>query len=232
LIHGANLSQWLADAGITPSTSKTYTAAEIGAALSKTRGVDVAIMCKNSEFDEAWYFYNVQGSVQTGNFKPTNPDGSKSTCPSTGIKYLPKGGSGGGGTTTAQPTSGPTTSPPSPTGTAWAGKGTLAVSSNGSVKGGLISTGKWMVGSTPATVTASQSGSGFTLTTSKGPCAVVSGAFTCASGNKAEVFTSEDGSLASGGSADFFADSVPSGTTQVAIKTASGANAVEIVWKS
>jgi len=222
--------KWLSDAGITPSTSKTYTSSAILAALKKNRGVDVSIMCKNGEYDETWYFYNTQGSVQTGKFVAANPDGSKSNCPATGIKYLPKSGGGGGGTTTTKPTSGPTTTPPSPTGTPWAGKGALAVTDNGAVKGGLISTGKWMVGATLGSITAASSGSGFTLTSSKGPCAVVSGAFSCASGNNAEVFTQVGGLLATNGQAKFYADATPSGTTQVTVKTASSAKAITIVW--
>ncbi|KAK4150721.1 hypothetical protein C8A00DRAFT_36662 [Chaetomidium leptoderma] len=43
--------------------------------------------------DELWYYYNFQGSVQSGTFYPANPVSSGSTCPSTGIKYLPKSGS-------------------------------------------------------------------------------------------------------------------------------------------
>ena len=64
---------WLTDAGIVPSTSATYTSAQILAALKAPRGVDVSIQCKNGIFDEIWYFYDVQGSVQTGTFIPTNP---------------------------------------------------------------------------------------------------------------------------------------------------------------
>ena len=66
--------QWLANAGIVPDSSKTYNSADILAALRQTRGVDVTIQCSNSvDLDEIWYFYDVQGSVQTGNFIPTNP---------------------------------------------------------------------------------------------------------------------------------------------------------------
>lgn len=64
---------FLSAAGILPSTSKTYTAAEINAALAKPRGVQVSIQCSNSALDEIWYYYYVRGSVQTGTFEPTNP---------------------------------------------------------------------------------------------------------------------------------------------------------------
>ena len=66
--------EWLSEAGIVPDSSKTYTSAEILAALKKPRGVGVAIQCENTdEFDEIWYFFDVQGSTQTGKFIPTNP---------------------------------------------------------------------------------------------------------------------------------------------------------------
>lgn len=64
---------FLSTAGILPSTTNTYTSAEILAALAKPRGVQVSIQCRNGELDEIWYFYNVRGSVQTGTFVPTDP---------------------------------------------------------------------------------------------------------------------------------------------------------------
>ena len=224
------MPQFLSAAGITPSSTKTYTSSAILAALKAPRGVDVVIQCSDSALDEVWYFYNTQGSVQTGKFVPAGPDGSKSNCPSTGVKYLPKSGSsGGGGTTTTKTTSGGGTSP---TGTPYSGKGTLAVTDNGKQTGCLISSGVWMVGATCATYTAAASGSGFTLTSSKGPCAVTSGVFGCASGNKAEVFTQAGGLLASGGDAKWYADSTPSGTTQVQVKTGSASQTITVAWAS
>lgn len=65
---------WLSNAGILPSTTTTYTSAEILAALQTPRGVTAVIQCENTnELDEIWYFYDVKGSVQTGTFIPTNP---------------------------------------------------------------------------------------------------------------------------------------------------------------
>ncbi|KAI9844320.1 MAG: Ribonuclease T2 precursor (RNase T2) [Thelocarpon superellum] len=82
--------QTLANAGIVPSTTATYTLAEIQDAISSVRGYAVTLGCQRGQLNEVWYHFNVMGSVQTGTFLPTSPDGSKSTCPSTGIKYLPK----------------------------------------------------------------------------------------------------------------------------------------------
>ncbi|OCL06839.1 ribonuclease T2, partial [Glonium stellatum] len=84
---------WLSAAGIVPSTSATYTSAQIQSALGANRGgLAVTLGCSSDALDEIWYHFDVRGSVQTGTFVATNPDGSKSTCPSTGIKYLPKSG--------------------------------------------------------------------------------------------------------------------------------------------
>ena len=64
---------WLANAGITPSTTATYTSAQILAAFKSPRGVEVTIQCSNGELDEVWYYYRVSGSVPTGQFIATNP---------------------------------------------------------------------------------------------------------------------------------------------------------------
>ncbi|KAF8760135.1 Ribonuclease T2 family [Rhizoctonia solani] len=46
---------------------------------------------KQGYLSEMWYHYVVQGSVGTGKFIHSAPDGPKSSCPETGIKYVPKG---------------------------------------------------------------------------------------------------------------------------------------------
>ncbi|KAK3207622.1 hypothetical protein GRF29_103g1558317 [Pseudopithomyces chartarum] len=131
--------EWLAAAGITPSTSKTYTTAEIQAALAANRpGVSVTLGCKSGVFNEIWYHYDVRGSLQTGEFVPADPDGTKSSCPATGIKYVPKNGG------SAPPS--PTTTGSTPTGTAtpgtpFSGKGFLNVNTGGAKKGCIISAG-------------------------------------------------------------------------------------------
>lgn len=86
--------KWLSDAGITPDSSKTYSASDIQAALSKNHGgKEVYLGCRSGELNELWYFYNTRGSVQTGTFEPADSL-TDSTCPETGIKYLPKNGGG------------------------------------------------------------------------------------------------------------------------------------------
>jgi len=82
----------LANAGIKPSTTATYTSAEIQTALSAITGSDVVLGCRRGQLNQAWYSFNVKGSLQTGQFVATAPagKGGRGTCPTKGIKYLPK----------------------------------------------------------------------------------------------------------------------------------------------
>jgi len=85
---------YLAAAGIYPSTTKTYTYDEIMAALSRPRGVNATIECSHDQLYEVYYTFNVIGSVADGVFIPENPVGEGTTgCPQTGIQYLPKNAS-------------------------------------------------------------------------------------------------------------------------------------------
>jgi len=59
----------------------------------KDRGVNVTIECtgaNSNELDEVYYYFNVAGSAQDGLYVPSQPDTNSSSCPSSGIKYLPK----------------------------------------------------------------------------------------------------------------------------------------------
>ena len=232
LFKGLPSYEWLATAGITPSTSKTYTTASIQSALSAHRpGVTVTLGCKSGALTEIWYHYTVRGSIQTGEFVPSDPDGTKSTCPATGIKYLPKVPNGGGTTTTVP--SGTATAPiPSGTAAPFSGKGYLNVRLAGSSTktGCLISGGTWYTTGTCATYTAATSGSGFTLTSSKGKCGVVGGVFTCDSTvSSATVFTADAGSVLAGG---WSADKVASGSVQEKVYQGSEhAQGVSVVWQ-
>lgn len=149
---------WLSDAGIVPSTTATYTLSQIQSALQGKFGVPVTINCQNGEFNELWYHYEVQGSVQSGTFKAATPVGSGSTCPSSGIKYLPKGSSGGSTTTTTSATGTTTTAPTSTSTGTPSGKGFVNVISGGSQTGCIISAGTWYTSGTCATMTATTSG--------------------------------------------------------------------------
>jgi ribonuclease T2 len=218
LFKGLPSYQWLAAAGIEPSTSKTYTFSAIQSALAVNRpGVQVTLGCKSGVLNEIWYHYDVRGSLQTGEFVASDPDGTKSTCPQTGIKYLPKGGSSTPppGTTTTSAGTQPTSAP----GTPFSGKGYLNVLVNGSKKGCIIGKGAWYTTGTCATFTATSTGdSGFTLTSSKGKCGVVGGALSCdGSVSSGTGFTSVDGNLAAGGNQNWSADKAASGSAQEAV---------------
>ncbi|KAI9679747.1 MAG: ribonuclease T2-like [Caeruleum heppii] len=232
LFKTLNTYQILAASGILPSTTKTYTSAEIQAAIAKTRGGrEVTIGCSSGALREVWYHYNVQGSVQTGNFIAADPDGTKSTCPATGIKYIPKGGSSPPSTTT-RPASSSSSTPPSATGAPFSGRGYLNAVTGGRQTGCLISSGKWYASGTCATLTAAASGTGFKLTSSKGQCGIVSGSFTCGSSVPATIFSSSAGFLVADGSSTLYADSVPSGVIQATVYTTQRATAVQFKWQA
>ncbi|KAG8738791.1 ribonuclease T2-like [Ceratobasidium sp. 428] len=84
--------KWLKAKGIVPSTTTTYNLTQIQSALSAKTGFIPTVGCnKQGYLSEMWYHYVVQGSVGTGKFIHSAPDGPKSSCPETGIKYVPKG---------------------------------------------------------------------------------------------------------------------------------------------
>ncbi|KAH8914202.1 ribonuclease T2 [Atractiella rhizophila] len=208
---------WLSNAGITPSSSKTYTLSALQAAIKSAFGQQVYFGCDGSTLNEIWYYHNTKGNIASGTFIPVAPVDT-STCPSSGIQYLPKGsssGGGGGGGSGSGPSSGD--------------KGTLVISTG---TGCVLSAGTWST-QTCATFTATASGSGFTLKSSKGNCGVSSGSFTCGSGVTATVFTFSGADLAYSGSTAFSANSVPSGTTQVTILSgSSGSQDFQIEWSA
>jgi ribonuclease T2 len=176
----------LATAGILPVIGKTYTAAQFQAPLQAMHGAPVMLRCKNGALNEAWYHFDVLGSVQTGQFVAAEPNGVTSNCPSTGIKYLPKGGSP---VPTRSSTITMTTTRstiPSPTSAPFEGKGFLKVSCRGRQTGCLISRGAWYTSGTCAgfraqadIVEADKDPHLFTLTSTKGPCGFINGRFEC-----------------------------------------------------
>lgn len=194
----------------------------------------MTIGCKSGALNEVWYHYNVRGSVQSGDFVAAEPDGTKSTCPSSGVKYIPKSSGGDGTTTTATGTATKTSTTAVPTSTgSFSGRGNLMVQVNGAQNGCIISAGAWYTTGTCATFTASASGDGFTLSSSKGKCGIADGELTCGSGvSTATVFTAADGKLAYEDSTAFYADKVPSGTTQGVVYTGDHSVEIAITWTS
>ena len=225
--------QWLSDAGITPSTSKTYTFDAIQKAIQAKRpDVEVTLGCRSGALNEIWYHYDVRGSLQTGQFVPSDPDGTKSTCPTSGIKYLPKNGGSSPPSTTTTAGSGP--APTSAPGTPFSGKGYLNVLVNGAKKGCIISKGTWYATGTCATFSATEVDDGFTLSSSKGKCGIVGGALSCGdSVSSATGFTNADGNLAAGGNANWSADKVASGSTQQTVYAGGDHSATfSVSWQS
>lgn len=215
--------QWLSNAGIVPSNTAKYNTADVVAALKQNYGYAPYVGCSNGALDEVWYFYNVQGSVIDGKFDPTDIVGSSGSCGAT-LMYLPKSS----GSSTTMTTTTTTKAASTSTASAFSGKGYLNVSKGGC----LISTGKWYKSGTCATFTAQQSSSNqFTLTSSKGPCKLVSSEFVCASGQTATTFTSTNGELGDG--SGYSADSDISGSTQASVYQGTGHSLkLSITWQS
>ncbi|KAK2875635.1 hypothetical protein FQN49_001552 [Arthroderma sp. PD_2] len=225
LFKGLNTYKILADAGITPSNDKTYELSAMQAAIKEAFGMEITLNCRSGVLNEAWYFYNIRGSAQTGEYIPTLPGGTPSTCPETGIKYPPKTGGSDPEPTTSNP------SDPAPTGT-FSGKGYLTVTTRGSEDGCLISSGNWYTTGTCATYTAAASGSGFTLKSSKGVCGMSNGQFKCGSGVSSTVFGSSSGKLSASGKDTFYADKLPTGNTQVPVFTSPHAVPLTVSWQA
>ncbi|KAI1814343.1 ribonuclease t2 [Poronia punctata] len=222
--------KWLSAAGIVPSTTATYTLAEIQAALKAEHGQDVVIRCQSGALNELWYHFRVQGSIQSGELTPAKPVGGGDTCPSTGIKYLPKDG-GATPTSTTTKTTAPPTGTPTGTPGALSGKAYVQVQP----KGYLISTGNWYLASgTPATFTATPNSDGktFTLKTSKGPCQVLDDeSLSCASGLKATSFGYDGEYITYDGAATFYAASTPSGQDKGVVFTSEKSVSIQLYWK-
>ncbi|KAL3453761.1 ribonuclease T2-like protein [Aspergillus insuetus] len=233
LFHDLPTFETLSNAGIVPSYDQTYTRGEIEDALSKTHGATVTVRCRSHRLQEVWYFFNVEGPLQTGRFVPSEPDGQTSNCPSSGIFYQPK-------TSNKNPDHKPTTTrrPHEPTGTGspFIGRGNLVVSSMGHQRGCIIGRGTWYSSGTCATFKGTKISDGtFTLETRKGGCAFQDDVFTCGSqvSNPVE-FSIEDGKLSFKGNTTFFADKAPKGNVQSDIFASEGDHPIElsIGWRS
>ncbi|KAK7528025.1 ribonuclease T2-like protein [Phyllosticta citriasiana] len=228
--------EWLAAAGITPSTSATYSTSEIQAALKAQHGSGVALLCEGSgrkTFYQVYYGFEVRGSLQAGQFVPIDVS-SSSNCPSK-VRYVPKRGGPSPTTTGRHTKTATTTTTALPTSTgSFSGKGFLNVEHDGGSNGCIISGGTWYASGTCATFTATSAGvdGGFTLRSSRGDCAItMDSELMCGSGiNDPTIFTAVDGRLAFDGITTFYANQVPKGTTKVTVWTDGGSVELEITW--
>lgn len=164
--------QFLALAGIEPSTEMTYTKQQISDALSnKFHDLQVYFKCnKYNALQEIWYFHYLQGPIKNEDFVPI-ASLMHSNCPEEGIKFLPKEGF----------------TPPTPPKQPGAQRGFIKVSNH---NGCLISNGQWYQYGTCATyrIVKLQFGS-YNIRSSRGVCGVDdSGNFNCKPGNSPARF--------------------------------------------
>ncbi|KAE8421887.1 ribonuclease T2-like protein [Aspergillus pseudocaelatus] len=229
LFHGLPTHEILAGAGIVPSYTETYSLSEIHDALVKAHGADVVVRCRHHNLNEAWYFFNVAGPLQTGKFIPANPDGQTSNCPSKGIRYQPKTPRKDEPTKTRGP------SEPTSTGTPKSKRGNLVVSTQGQQRGCIISRGTWFTSGTCATFRIEKaSDETFTLQSSKGKCSFEKDTFSCGPRIKNPVeFSIQDGKLSYQGNTTFFADKAPKGPTKSKIYASEEGHPIEltITWR-
>ncbi|ODV92128.1 hypothetical protein CANCADRAFT_30381 [Tortispora caseinolytica NRRL Y-17796] len=211
LFESLDTFQILADSGIVPSTTATYTFDEIINAIQAKTGQEPVIRCRSGYLNEVWYFFHVIGPVQFGKYIPTGPDGAKSNCPNTGIKFPPKSGKPPGNPGKPAPPSDPNDS--------FSGTGNIRVKDQ---PGCVISGGNWYASTgSCATYTATRQDDNVTLRSSKGNCGIVGGAFVCSSSiDIPDTFTvSKNGLLEHESSVDWFGSNVPSGIEQVTLYT-------------
>ncbi|EMG46547.1 RNY1-A Ribonuclease T2-like 1-A [Candida maltosa Xu316] len=223
LFQNLDTYSWLVDAGITPSSTTTYTLAQIQSALDSKFGKSVYFKCdSNHAINEVWYYHHVKGSILSGDFLPIDAF-DQTNCPQTGIKFPPKGSSAGTTTkTTATGTKTTTTS--APTGTEVPASSYIYLTGK---SGCLISNGKWYTSGTCATYKFAQGSSGTTITSSKGTCGLdADDNFTCSSSVVASSnqFQISNGKVGINGNFDWcLGDVSGSGSTaQTNVKLADG----------
>ncbi|KAJ6028345.1 hypothetical protein N7540_003921 [Penicillium herquei] len=214
-----NSYQFLADAGIVPSSRQTYAREDVEDALAKGHGAPVTIRCRRGAFNEIWYHFNIAGSLQSGKFVTSDPDGPKSNCPAR-VRYpLKRPQHDPSKTTTTR------SSEPTDPGTPFAGRGNLMVSTLNQRRGCLISYGTWYTSGTCATFHANEkSGDKFTLRSSKGPCSFDNSGFNCGDDvHSPTEFTTT-----------FYADKAPKGWTQSKIYPDKEGHPIEIeiTWRA
>ena len=61
---------WLAQAGITPDSSTTYTLSELTSALKSASGVTPALDCNGKSINQISWYFNLKGSLVDGRFVP------------------------------------------------------------------------------------------------------------------------------------------------------------------
>ncbi|KAJ7250188.1 ribonuclease T2 [Mycena haematopus] len=192
--------EWLANQGITPSSSTTHTLASLTAAIKAEYGFTPSFDCSGSDLSGASYYFHLIGSVIDGTFVPI----------SASAYHLFRTSTKTSSTTTKTTT---TTTTTTSTGTAVPATANIEASSGG----GLLTAGTWST-QTLATMHLTGTTSGFTMTSSKGNCGVSGGisltTFTAVTSGSQLL-------LASGGSTAWSSDGTPSGSTVFSVFTGS-----------
>ncbi|KAG8899103.1 ribonuclease T2-like [Tulasnella sp. 417] len=231
----------LAAAGIYPSDDKSYTYDELTSAVKKEMGYIPAFDCNKNIIFEISYYYNLRGSVVDGRFQHIDAFTSGS-CPKTGpLWYLPKGvAAPAGQSTSASPSSTSastatvtvSTTSPTASGTPPSAKYMLDAVIDGATAGCLLSKGTWAVTGPSITCAkfsfTSSDNVHYTMTSSKGPCAVdEDGGLSCDANVQAPSsfkLTSINGSnrLTFQGLTTFSSNTVPQGSAQESVKLGCG----------
>lgn len=213
---------WLAEAGIVPTNSKTYSLSEIQSALNDKFGANVFIKCDyNHAINEIWYYHHVKGSLLQHNFLPIDSV-AHTNCPSTGIKYPPKGKIAHP-TLTTKTTTGTSTTIHNPTGIPARAYVHLSKKT-----GCLISNGKWYTSGTCATYHFRKTidDSNIEIRSSKGICGINGNEeFTCSRAvSGGTEFQIKDGKIGYQDKFDWcFGSTTGSGSTaQTSVKLADG----------
>lgn len=61
---------WLSDAGITPSTSRTFSRSTLSSALENVAGVTPSLGCNGNTLNAISWYFNLKGSIIDGEFIP------------------------------------------------------------------------------------------------------------------------------------------------------------------
>ncbi|KAF8608201.1 ribonuclease T2 [Ceratobasidium sp. AG-I] len=211
---------FLEEAGIHPSSTKTYTLDQITTAVKHKWGFTPALNCTGKSLNQISYYYNLKGSIIDGELVAIDAP-KAGNCHSTGLRYPPKRGLPAPTATTPGATTRTTVTTTSTSTSVPIKANIVAITASGTQTGCLLTAGKWSTQAC-ATYTIKTASDGFTLTTSKGLCEVSGGTFSCGSHvTSATIFTSTAGLLTYKGSTAFTSDSVPSGTAQVTVFTGS-----------
>jgi ribonuclease T2 len=80
---------YLENAGITPSSRKTYSRSEFISALKSAGGVTPELSCHGQTINSISWYFNLQGSIIDGTFVPIDAP-KPGNCRSSRIKYPPK----------------------------------------------------------------------------------------------------------------------------------------------